>query len=114
MVSQCRLAFRRHSSSHSGSAFLAEMQRTISSFRPLGAVSASMSVTKPYLYLSSARTCSTVSRLAAIQLLSCLHECVCSILPPATDLLLLLLADGFITAPDNLPAELAGQAQDRT
>src|SRR3546814_3930619 len=70
------------------------MKRTISSFRPLGAVSASMSVTKPYLYLSSARTCSTVSRLAAIQLLSCMHECFCRILPAATALLPLLLADG--------------------
>src|SRR3546814_818597 len=113
MVIQCRYAFRRHSSSHSGSAFLAEMKRTISSFRPLGAVSASMSVTKPYLYLSSARTCSTVSRLAAIQLLSCMHECFCRILPAATALLPLLLADGFIHARANLLADLAGQAEAR-
>src|SRR3546814_7399548 len=89
------------------------MKRTISSFRPLGAVSASMSVTKPYLYLSSARTCSTVSRLAAIQLLSCMHECFCRILPAATALLPLLLADGFIHARANLLADLAGQAEAR-
>src|SRR3546814_18307295 len=89
------------------------MKRTISSFRPLGAVSASMSVTKPYLYLSSARTCSTVSRLAAIQLLSCMHECFCRILPAATALLPLLLAGGFIHARANLLADLAGQADAR-
>src|SRR5512140_137107 len=35
---------------NSGSFFLAEMSRTISSFSPGGADSASTSVTKPYLY----------------------------------------------------------------
>ena len=44
-----RNAASRHSSSHSGSVFLAEMKRTVSSLRPGGAVSASISVTKPYL-----------------------------------------------------------------
>src|SRR5690606_3842626 len=38
------------SSSHSGSSFLAEMKRIVSSDRPGGVVSCSMSVTKPYLY----------------------------------------------------------------
>src|SRR5690606_36596442 len=44
------------------------MKRTMSSLRPLGAVTASMSVTKPYLYFCSAieRTCSIVSTLALI------------------------------------------------
>jgi hypothetical protein len=36
MVCQWRNAFSRHSSSHSGSFFLAEMKRTMSSLRPLG------------------------------------------------------------------------------
>ena len=49
IVSQWRNDFRRHSSSHSGSSFFAEMRRTMSSFNPGATVSASMSVTKPYL-----------------------------------------------------------------
>jgi len=44
-----RKAASRHSSSHAGSSFLAEMKRTVSSLRPGGASSASISVTKPYL-----------------------------------------------------------------
>src|SRR5215208_3571209 len=47
---QPRYALSRHSSSHSGSPFLAEIKRMMSSFSPLGAASASISVTKPYLY----------------------------------------------------------------
>src|SRR5688500_15521428 len=43
-------AFRRQSRSHCGSSFLAEMKRTVSSLRPFGAKSDSMSVMKPYLY----------------------------------------------------------------
>src|SRR3954451_24580724 len=50
MVSQCRYAFRRHCSIKSGSFFLAEIWRMISSFRPRGTVSVSTWVTKPYLY----------------------------------------------------------------
>ena len=49
IVRQKRNAFRRHSSSHSGSPFLAEMTRMTSSFSPGGTASESMSVTKPYL-----------------------------------------------------------------
>ena len=49
MVCQTRNAFRRQSSSHSGSPFLAEMMRMMSSFSPGGTASASMSVTNPYL-----------------------------------------------------------------
>src|SRR5215208_7992905 len=49
-LSQPRNALSRHSSSHSGSPFFAEMRRMMSSFRPLGAESDSISVTKPYLY----------------------------------------------------------------
>ena len=49
IVCQTRNAFSRHSSSHSGSPFLAEMIRMMSSFSPGGTASASMSVTKPYL-----------------------------------------------------------------
>src|SRR5258705_14017553 len=50
MVCQARKAFRRHSSIHAGSLFLAEIFLTISSLRPGGSSSASTSVTKPYLY----------------------------------------------------------------
>src|SRR5471032_514462 len=68
MVSQRRKASSRHSSIHSGSFFLAEMKRTVSSERPLGAFSDSISVTNPYLYWSTSirRTCSTVSCTAGI------------------------------------------------
>src|SRR5579863_5719639 len=68
MVSQRRYASRRHWVSQSGSPFLAEMKRTISSFRPFGALSDWISVTKPYLYwlTSIERTRSTVSWTAAI------------------------------------------------
>ena len=52
--SQRRYALRRHSSRKAGSIFLAEIQRTTSSFKPGGAVSASISVTQPYLYSWSA------------------------------------------------------------
>ena len=52
--SQRSKAPSRHSSIHSGSSFLAEMKRTVSSDRPFGARSISMSVTKPYLYFSPA------------------------------------------------------------
>src|SRR3954469_3398253 len=50
IVSQLRKAFNRNSSIQSGSAFLAEINRTVSSLRPRGIVSASMSVVQPYLY----------------------------------------------------------------
>src|SRR4029079_19708662 len=68
MVRQRRWAARRHASIHSGSSFLAEMKRTMSSDRPLGALSDSMSVTNPYLYWSTSRrrTRSTVSCTAGI------------------------------------------------
>ena len=47
------------------------MKRTVSSLRPLGARSISMSVTKPYLYFSpSSATFSLVSRAAAIMRLT--------------------------------------------
>jgi len=52
IVCQNSNALRRLSSSHSGSPFLAEIKRIMSALSPFGAVSASMSVTKPYLYLS--------------------------------------------------------------
>src|SRR5690242_2251266 len=68
MVSQRLKASSRHASIHSGSFFLAEMNRTVSSERPLGAFSDSMSVTNPYLYWSTSirRTLSTVSCTAGI------------------------------------------------
>src|SRR6266849_1387459 len=50
IFSQLRKAFRRNSNSHSGSFFLAEIKRTVSSLKPRGIVSDSMSVTQPYLY----------------------------------------------------------------
>ncbi len=50
MVSQRRYASSRHSVIQVGSSFFAEMKRTVSSFRPFGAFSERMSVTKPYLY----------------------------------------------------------------
>src|SRR5690349_2768312 len=50
IVNQRRNAFNRQSRSHCGSCFFAEMKRTVSSLRPGGNVSASMSVVKPYWY----------------------------------------------------------------
>src|SRR6266700_2719931 len=50
IVNQCRYAFKRNSSIHSGSFFLPEIKRIVSSLRPRGIVSDSMSVTQPYLY----------------------------------------------------------------
>src|SRR6476661_6456520 len=68
MVSQRRYASSRQASIHSGSFFLAEMKRTVSSDRPFGAFSDSMSVTNPYLYWSTSirRTRSIVSCTAGI------------------------------------------------
>src|SRR4029079_4750176 len=68
MVRQRRWAARRHASIHSGSVFLAEMNRTMSSDRPFGALSDSISVTNPYLYWSTSmrRTRSIVSWTAGI------------------------------------------------
>src|SRR3989442_577928 len=50
IFSQLRYALSRQSSIHAGSAFLAEISRMTSSFKPAGTTSDSMSVTKPYLY----------------------------------------------------------------
>src|SRR5829696_4163029 len=50
IVSQCRKAFRRNSSIHSGSFFFATITRIVSSVIPRGIMSDSISVTKPYLY----------------------------------------------------------------
>src|SRR5215213_4002752 len=50
IVCQRRNALSRQSSSHSGSFFLAEMIRTVSSESPAAIVSASMSVSKPAWY----------------------------------------------------------------
>src|ERR1700710_602374 len=63
MVSQRRYASRRHSSIQAGSFFFAEMKRTVSSDRPFGALSDSISVSNPYRYWSPSirRTPSTVS-----------------------------------------------------
>src|SRR6476646_2451561 len=75
MVSQRRYASSRQASIHSGSLFLAEMKRTVSSDRPFGAFSDSISVTNPYLYWSTSirRTWSTVSCTAGI--LPSAHGC---------------------------------------
>src|SRR5580692_9747780 len=68
MVSQRRYASRRHSSIQAGSFFFAEINRTVSSDRPLGALSDSISVSNPYRYWSTSirLTRSTVSCTAAI------------------------------------------------
>src|SRR5262249_33853027 len=50
IVSQWRYAFKRNSSIQSGSFFFPEIKRMVSSLRPRGIVSDSMSVTQPYLY----------------------------------------------------------------
>src|SRR5262252_3539660 len=68
IVCQVRSAFSRHSSSHAGSCFLAEMSRTVSSVRPRGTASCSMSVTNPYLY-SRPASCSMVCVDVLISLL---------------------------------------------
>ena len=54
IVSQWRKAFRRNSSSHSGSPFFREMRRTTSSERPFSMMSVCTSVVKPYSYFFSA------------------------------------------------------------
>src|SRR5438445_11993234 len=59
---QCREARRRYSRNQSGSFFLREMSRTMSSLRPFGAVSSSRSETKPYLY-SCFAICSWITLL---------------------------------------------------
>jgi len=50
MVSQRRYASSRHSSIQAGSFFFAEMNLMVSSERPLGALSDSISVSNPYRY----------------------------------------------------------------
>src|ERR1051326_209163 len=50
IVSQLRKALRRNSSIHSGSFFFSTIKRIVSSVRPRGITSDSISVTKPYLY----------------------------------------------------------------
>src|ERR1700722_6441135 len=68
MVSQRRYASRRHSSIQAGSLFFAEIKRTVSSDKPLGALSDSINVSNPYRYWSTSirRTRSTVSCTAGI------------------------------------------------
>src|SRR5581483_2406520 len=66
MVSQCRYALSRQSSSHCGSFFLWLMKRTISSLRPIGASSASTSVTKPHLYSRLASVSISVSAVGMV------------------------------------------------
>src|SRR5262249_33574629 len=80
-------ASSRHSSIHSGSFFLPEMKRTMSSFSPFAARSVSMSVTKPYLYFSPARsaTRSVVSRKAITVLLCRDRRAPCHQAAPASD-----------------------------
>src|SRR6185369_8441006 len=63
-LAQWRYAFNRHSSSHSGSFFFADIVRTISSPRPGGTDSDSISLTKPYLYSRSARISTLFAALA--------------------------------------------------
>src|SRR5438093_13598345 len=74
----CREALRRQSSMNRGSFFFAEIRRTMSSFSPRGAVSASMSVTNPYLYSRFARASIVlefVSTVASCSLFtSCFHD----------------------------------------
>src|SRR4249920_3918072 len=60
MFTHARYDFRRNSSSHAGSPFFSDSRRTMSSLRPGGNVSASTSVSKPYLY-SRVASCSMVS-----------------------------------------------------
>src|SRR4051812_38118676 len=50
MVNQCRYALSLHSSRNSGSPFLAEMKRMMSSLSPGGAASTPISVSNPHLY----------------------------------------------------------------
>src|SRR5205085_9002747 len=64
---QWRYARSRHSSMNSGSFFLAEMIRIVSSLSPLGTLSSSSSVTKPHLYSRCARSL-IVFRLVLIEL----------------------------------------------
>ena len=52
-----------------GSFFLAEISRTMSSFKPGGAASASTSVTKPYLY-----SCLTNPSIVSVAVLILLNQ----------------------------------------
>src|SRR5690242_8790720 len=64
-VSHFRYALSRHSRSHSGSSFFAEIARTTSSLKPGGKTSASIGVTKPYAYsrLTRVSTDASIYRL---------------------------------------------------
>src|SRR6476661_4049262 len=73
MVCQRRNALRRQSSSHCGSPFLFEMKRTVSSERPGGSVSVSISVLKPYWY-SRLTSASMVELMPAPVPASCGHS----------------------------------------
>src|SRR5437763_15562379 len=64
IVNQCLYALSRQSSMNFGSFFLADIVRTTSSLRPRGTVSASISVTKPYLY--SRLASSSIVRVAVV------------------------------------------------
>src|SRR5688572_11458098 len=66
-LAQCRYAFRRHCNMNSGSFFFAEITRTISSFKPGGTVSDSMSVMNPYLYSRPASSSSVSLALFIIE-----------------------------------------------
>src|SRR5690606_6938593 len=61
-----RKAFNLHSNNHSGSFFLDDIRRIVSSFNPLGAISISISVVKPYLYSSCSSSFSNSSSLVLI------------------------------------------------
>src|ERR1043166_5143262 len=77
IVSQCRNALSRNSSIHSGSFFFSTMSRMVSSVKPRGITSDSISVTNPYLYSCLAKSSavlistflnSIISRLDALNL----------------------------------------------
>src|SRR5215475_10390616 len=55
-AAQWRYALSRQSSMNWGSPFLAEIRRMMSSFKPLGTRSSSISVMNPHLYSRSARS----------------------------------------------------------
>src|SRR5438132_13495523 len=86
IVSQCRYALSRHSSMNFGSPFFAEIVRMSSSLRPLGTVSASMSVMKPYLY-SRLASSSIVLVAVVIVLFDSFFSNLVSVLKPQSSLL---------------------------
>src|ERR1041385_189107 len=82
IVSQCRYALSRNSSIHSGSFFFSTMSRMVSSLKPRGITSDSISVTNPYLYSCFAKSSAVLiptflnSIISRLDTLNLVQRCV--------------------------------------